>query len=1000
MLKLKKLYSVTLCFALHGAGRTTYRTGTSGRCSGGVDLNSEGYLYNVPDLQPGALGFTNVALTHLGVNIGQLVGHYADGVVISNALDLLPYVGQSLEVTDINGRTMISISETGIYLYDDVLEEFVPITVTNGNLFFNGNVVGGQGTASALTLIDESGGESEVLVTVDGGTLNVDGSPVNTDDQTLSISNTVLKLEDGGEINLDDNLATDTDLTTVSNTLSSSLGSLSESVTVVENSIEALGDTKLISWSDRFVGFAGYIGSAISQGFEVIDTNGQSELITVAGRQVHYINDNDSGVSQLILPLDYEDARDIHERGGVFVIDYELATTTGVNGGFIGFQLTRDFLEATLLSDGGTLADALPASADVRGKRYDLFTASVGGNLSVATYTTFNAPGYTDVQVAYDTRVRIEVVIEDGLDNPATVYVTPMEGAYSDVRLLAGTVNFNNNEGGAPDEGEGNIIVSSGSSSGTLRRAYVTEFGLNIYGPENTTYTLTTSDMSLDRIRLITPERRADFELVFPVHTAETTYNHNLSLEITVNNIGSLTLRNADENAASFFEKLNVDPYVIVNDSDSTMMVAAQNQAAERLNFDFDAATVDGAEIVDGTISTNQLSSEVLSTITDANTDNQTLSLTDTTLSIEDGGAGINLDDNFATDSELSSVSNAVAGSVTMLQTTIISGGTTNSAVTLADGDGDGADTLTTTNGVLYLNGVAVDTDTTIANTDDQTLSLTDTTLSIEDGGAGIDLGATFATDDELSAVSNTLSTAIADASANDPSSTDNVEFYYDFSESLEVNNERNGGQLTGIGNLTLSTNDTLGVGYAYVAAENDKLSRTITSTDTFTFYWSGFFEDEGDHTLFDNRSGTHIRFVRRNNQRLDVWLNSTTTFIFSQAGVLIPVEVNTPYFITLRVRPNGANTDYTITVNGVEYTALDNGNTFDALGGTLYMNELQTGAWAGDGFISEVGLSSEWLSINEIARLEDLYRAEEDPYDPPQWSTPITRCSHSVAPP
>ena len=76
----------------------------------------------MPDLQPGALGFTNVALTHLGINIGQLVGHYADGVAITNALDLLPYVGQSLEVTDAGGNTVLSLSETGIYLYDDVLD--------------------------------------------------------------------------------------------------------------------------------------------------------------------------------------------------------------------------------------------------------------------------------------------------------------------------------------------------------------------------------------------------------------------------------------------------------------------------------------------------------------------------------------------------------------------------------------------------------------------------------------------------------------------------------------------------------------------------------------------------------------------------------------------------------------------------------------------------------------------------------------------------------------
>jgi hypothetical protein len=271
--------------------------------------------------------------------------------------------------------------------------------------------------------------------------------------------------------------------------------------------------------------------------------------------------------------------------------------------------------------------------------------------------------------------------------------------------------------------------------------------------------------------------------------------------------------------------------------------------------------------------------------------------------------------------------------------------------------------------------------DTTIANTDDQTLSISNTVLQIEDGGDGIDLDTTFATDSELSTVSNTLSAAITDASGDGPASTDNVQFYYDFSETLEVNNERNGGVLTGIANLTPGTNQTLGAGYSYVASEADKLSRLITSTDTFTFFWSGIFEDAGnDHALFDNRNGRHMRFYRDKFNNLNVFLNNPSINIFPG---MIPLEMNTPYFITLRVRPNGANTDYSLTVNGTEYNVLDSSNVFDSLGGTLHMNELQTALWPGTGFISEVGLVNEWYSLSEIARLENLYRNEENPYDP-----------------
>ena len=208
MLKLTKIVALTLCLVCTGLIALPTAQAQRIDAPGGVDLNGEGYLYNVPDLQPGALGFTNAALTHYVINIGQLVGHYADGVAITNALDLLPYVGQSLDVTDADGNTMVSLSETGIYLYDEVLMEFVPITVTNGQLFFNGNLVGEPAAVESLTFIDESGGESEVVVSVDGGALSVDGSPVNTDDQVLSANGLLISLEDGGSVNLSNAVTT------------------------------------------------------------------------------------------------------------------------------------------------------------------------------------------------------------------------------------------------------------------------------------------------------------------------------------------------------------------------------------------------------------------------------------------------------------------------------------------------------------------------------------------------------------------------------------------------------------------------------------------------------------------------------------------------------------------------------------------------------------------------------------------------------------------------
>ena len=208
MQEIRKLYAVIICLGCTGLAALPTAQAQTLDARGGLNLNGEGFVFNAPDLQPGAMGFTNALLTDYVINLGQLVGHYADGVAVTNGLDLLPYVGQSLEVTDADGNTMVSLSETGIHLSDEVLMDFVPITVTNGTLYINGNPLGEQGAVQSLTLIDESGAASEVILSVDGGALSVDGSPVNTDNQLLSATGLLISLENGGSVNLSNAVST------------------------------------------------------------------------------------------------------------------------------------------------------------------------------------------------------------------------------------------------------------------------------------------------------------------------------------------------------------------------------------------------------------------------------------------------------------------------------------------------------------------------------------------------------------------------------------------------------------------------------------------------------------------------------------------------------------------------------------------------------------------------------------------------------------------------
>ena len=188
------------------------------------------YVRGMSDVKPSVfgVGFTNNAISSWGIPVGQLVGHYADGNIITNALDLLPYVGQSLEVTDAGGNTVLSLQETGIHLYDDVLDDFVPITVTNGTLYINGSPISEGTDDQTLSLSDTTlsidGGNSVDLSSIDTNTqlteTEVDNFVANngyltseTDDQNLGLSGTTLTIEDGTGVDLGATFATDQEVT-------------------------------------------------------------------------------------------------------------------------------------------------------------------------------------------------------------------------------------------------------------------------------------------------------------------------------------------------------------------------------------------------------------------------------------------------------------------------------------------------------------------------------------------------------------------------------------------------------------------------------------------------------------------------------------------------------------------------------------------------------------------------------------------------------------------
>ena len=128
-----------------------------------INMNN-GAIVNLGNLTPSSwpFSFTNAPVAGRAVSVGQLAGHYVNEDVITDYRDLIPFVGQSMEVVDENGNTVVGFNQMGLYMVDPATSNAVPITVSNG------------------------------VLSVGGTTL---GSVVDTDQQQLMLTDTTLELQ-------------------------------------------------------------------------------------------------------------------------------------------------------------------------------------------------------------------------------------------------------------------------------------------------------------------------------------------------------------------------------------------------------------------------------------------------------------------------------------------------------------------------------------------------------------------------------------------------------------------------------------------------------------------------------------------------------------------------------------------------------------------------------------------------------------------------------------
>lgn len=98
----------------------------------GILMGNMGYIEQYPSFPVGDYGLAYSNFPGYVVNLGQLIGVDTNGQPIANFKNLLPFVGQSLQVVGTNGDTVVDIGASGLRVWDAAANSFVSLAVSNG----------------------------------------------------------------------------------------------------------------------------------------------------------------------------------------------------------------------------------------------------------------------------------------------------------------------------------------------------------------------------------------------------------------------------------------------------------------------------------------------------------------------------------------------------------------------------------------------------------------------------------------------------------------------------------------------------------------------------------------------------------------------------------------------------------------------------------------------------------------------------------------------------
>ncbi|APD06814.1 dentin sialophosphoprotein [Flavobacteriaceae bacterium UJ101] len=797
---------------------------------GGTAIDLSGYLDNTD----------NQTITDLSLNSSNVLSiSIEDGG--TETLDLsslnnsgtddqqLSLTGNSLALED--GGTAIDLSS---YLDNTDNQTITDLSINSSNVLSISIEDGGTETLD-LSSLNNSGTDDQQLSLTgnslaleDGGTaIDLSGYLDNTDNQQLSLTGNSLSLEDGGTAidlsgyldNTDNQTITDLSINS-SNVLSISiedggtetldLSSLNNSGTD-DQQLSLTGNSLALEDGGTAIDLSGYLDNTDNQTITDLSINSSNVLsisIEDGGTETLDLSSlNNSGTDDQQLSLT---GNSLSLEDGGTAIDLSSYLDNTDNQTITDLSINSSNVLSISIEDGGT--ETLDLSSLNNSGTDDQQLSLTGNSLALEDGgTAIDLSGYldnTDNQTITDLSINssnvLSISIEDG--GTETLDLSSLNNSGTDDQQLSLTGNSLSLEDGGTaidlssylDNTDNQTITDLSINSSNVLSISIEDGGtetldlssLNNSGTDDQQLSLTGNSLALEdggtAIDLSGYLDNTDNQQLSLTGNSLSLEDGGTAIDLSgyLDNTDNQTITDLSINSSNVLsisiedggtETLDLSSLNNSGTDDQQLSLTGNSLSLEDGGTAIDLSgyldNTDNQTITDLSInSSNVLSISIedggtetldLSSLNNSGTDDQQLSLTGNSLSLEDGGTAIDLS-GYLDNTDNQTITDLSINSSNVLSISIEDGGTETLDLSSLNNSGTDDQQLSLTGNSLALEdgGTAIDLSGYLDNTDNQQLSLTGNSLSLEDGGTAIDLSGYLDNTDnqQLSLTGNSLS--------------------------------------------------------------------------------------------------------------------------------------------------------------------------------------------------------------------------------------------------